>query len=266
MYTGEHAIIFGNKHSWEDWHLYPAKRYVIPPPKKKTNLVDIPGANGSLDLSEALTGYPIFENRTGTLSFIIEHDYYKRWVDTYEEIVDYLHGRHAQMILEDDPNYYFEGAFEVSNWNDTNIVNHSSIDISYDLKPYRYSMEETVVNLQTHGGTILVNSSTGNALTNTSSGAVLSTKDVTAVEERYLSVGNMPINPYITCTPDISTSVATIELENPELDRVVSATIKAGTQQIPSFVLTNFTGDNICKFTMRDTSGSIVLNYREGRL
>ena len=35
MYTGEHAIIFGNKHSWEDWHLYPAKRYVIPPPKKR---------------------------------------------------------------------------------------------------------------------------------------------------------------------------------------------------------------------------------------
>ena len=76
----------------------------------------------------------------------------------------------------------------------------------------------------------------------------------------------MPINPYITYTPDIPTSVATIELENPELDRVVSATIGAGTQQVPSFVLTNFTGDNICKFTMRNTSGSIVLNYREGRL
>ena len=57
--------------TWYDWNLIPVSRPVISPPECKTHYVDVPGSNGKLDLSTALTGYPLYENRTGSIEFIV---------------------------------------------------------------------------------------------------------------------------------------------------------------------------------------------------
>lgn len=62
-----HSVFFGGKNTWDDWHIVPSSRPVIKPPTKKTNYLDIPGADGNLDLSEALTGYPVYNNREGSI-------------------------------------------------------------------------------------------------------------------------------------------------------------------------------------------------------
>ena len=62
-------VVFGDKHTLNDWHLLPIKRPVIEYPSLKAKQINLEGADGSIDLSEAVTGYPIFENRTGKLSF-----------------------------------------------------------------------------------------------------------------------------------------------------------------------------------------------------
>ena len=56
--------------TWDDWHMLPTARPMFTPPDVKTNYIDIPGGNGSLDLTEALTGYPLYSNRTGSLNFV----------------------------------------------------------------------------------------------------------------------------------------------------------------------------------------------------
>ena len=146
-----HSIIFidpsTNKeiNTYDDWFLAPQSRPVIAMPDKKTYYIDIPGASGSIDMSETLTGYPIYGNRTGSLSFFVlnalnglEVD---RWNIRYDEISNFLHGRYLKMILEDEPNYFYSGRIFVSDWNSKE--NNSEITFDYELEPYKWSVEET---------------------------------------------------------------------------------------------------------------------------
>lgn len=71
-YNGEHSVVFGNKDSWKDWHLIPSSRPVFATPEVKTNFIDIPGADGGIDLSEALSGYPVYKNRNGSFKFLVD--------------------------------------------------------------------------------------------------------------------------------------------------------------------------------------------------
>ena len=135
-----HSVTFGDKNSYVDWHLVPSSRPVIAMPSLKSNIVDIPGGQGSIDLSEALTGYPLYSNRTGNIDFHILNDYEERWVDLYEEITHYLHGRQRAMILADDPDWYYVGRYAID-WTSNNDGTWSDLSISYTLDPFKYSIE-----------------------------------------------------------------------------------------------------------------------------
>lgn len=131
-----HSITFGEKNSWDDWHLISPIRPFFNPPAQKTTYLDIPGANGSLDISETLTGYPLYDNREGQFQFLVMNGY-KDWTDTYADIMEYLHGRRIRAYLEDDPDYFYEGRFEVSEWQSTHPW--SSITIGYNVDPFKWS-------------------------------------------------------------------------------------------------------------------------------
>lgn len=134
IYNGEHSVIFGDKHSWKDWHLVPSTRPVFNPPPVKTNYIDIPGSNGVLDLTEVLTGYPLYENRQGSIEFIVANNY-GRWSERYTEIMAYLHGKKLQARLVDDQYWMYEGRFNVNEWKSD--PNYSLITIDYDVYPFK---------------------------------------------------------------------------------------------------------------------------------
>lgn len=129
-----HSITLGAKNTWDDWHLVSSSRPVIATPKQKTNFIDIPGGNGALDFSEALTGYPVYCNREGSLEFIVMNGY-QEWNVLYDTILNYLHGQRATLILEDEPEYYYTGRFSVDNW--ASVKDNSTITINYVLDPYK---------------------------------------------------------------------------------------------------------------------------------
>lgn len=131
------SVTFGDKNTWDDWKILPTERPVFLPPKLKTTYIDIPGGNGTLDLSESLTGYPVYENRTGSFSFIVMNDY-KPWNERYTEIMEYLHGKAMNAILADDPNWFYNGRFSVDNWESRNTW--SLITIGYNVNPYKWSV------------------------------------------------------------------------------------------------------------------------------
>ena len=164
IYDGDHAVTFTRKilvqnvltdvtkHTWTDWHLIPSKRPQLAPPNVKTNFVDIPGAHGKLDLSEVLTGSPRYENRSGSMEFIlmnksINHDGdpndEKYWYERYSEIMNWLHGQNANMVLMDDPLWTWKGRFSVSGFESQN--NYSTITISYDCYPYKLKFSQGAV-------------------------------------------------------------------------------------------------------------------------
>ena len=135
-----HSITFGNMNTWDDWHLVPSTRPVFNPPSLKKKTLEIPGGNGVIDLSESLTGYPLYNNREGSLEFIVMNDY-KSWEEAYSDIMDYLHGQYMQAFLEDDPEYYYEGRFKVNSWKSDS--KWSLITIDYSLAPYKTKIETT---------------------------------------------------------------------------------------------------------------------------
>lgn len=129
-----HSITFGDKNTWDDWHLVPTSRPVFNPPKHKSLFMDIPGGNGLEDLSEVVSSEPIYSNRDGSFEFIVMNGY-KEWQDLYSEIMDYLHGRKMRASLEDDPAFYYEGRFTVNQWKSDK--NWSKIVIDYNVNPYK---------------------------------------------------------------------------------------------------------------------------------
>lgn len=136
-----HSITFGEKNTYDDWHLVSPVRPFFNPPEFKASYLEIPGANGSLDISTALTGYPTYENRIGDLQFLILNGY-KSWVDIYSEIMEYMHGHIMRACLEDDPDFFYEGRFTVSEWASSNP--RSGITISYNVDPFKWSKRSSL--------------------------------------------------------------------------------------------------------------------------
>lgn len=135
-----HSITIGDKNTWDDWHLIPASRPLFNPPAVKTNLVDIPGGDGALDLTTALAGRPTYKNRIGSWTFYVQNGF-KDWTELYSEIMVYLHGQHMTAILEDDPAYYYEGLFSVNQWKSD--PQWSQIVIDYNVGPYKKKINYT---------------------------------------------------------------------------------------------------------------------------
>lgn len=133
--------------TWESWHLIPESRPTLPLPKQKKKVIDgIPNTNGNIDLSLKDTGYPTYENREGTFNFIYNPIYsysygdYRDWTVIYSEISNFLHGRQLRMVLEDDPEYYWDGSFTVEGWTSNTDGSGSIITIGYSVQPHKMTI------------------------------------------------------------------------------------------------------------------------------
>ena len=138
-----HSLIIGDKNTWADWMLIPSSRPVINPPNEKTKYVDIPGANGQLDLSTVLAGDIAYDNRSGSIEFIVDNGELsnytaERWVSLYSEILNYLHGKVFKAQLEDDIAFYYEGRFSVNKWDSDE--HYSKIGMDYNVAPFKYEL------------------------------------------------------------------------------------------------------------------------------
>lgn len=154
-----HSITIGERNTWDDWHLVPTSRPLVNPPSVKTSYVDLPGGDGVLDLSTALTGRPLYGNRTGEWTFLVMNDY-QDWNVLYTRIMAYLHGQTFKIILEDEPTFYYEGRLALKEWTSGAVM--SSIVIQYNLDTYKYPVNgaSSGVNVTAQAGTVMLNGST----------------------------------------------------------------------------------------------------------
>lgn len=125
-----------SKNTWDDWHLVPTSRPKFSMPPVKTQYVDIPGGDGVIDLTTALTGRPHYGNRQGSIEFLVMNDY-GDWAVRYSNIATFLHGKRFRAYLDDDPLYYYEGRFTVNEWKSE--AQWSRIVLDYNVGPYKYS-------------------------------------------------------------------------------------------------------------------------------
>lgn len=133
-----HEIQLGNKKTYTDWGLLPVQQPVFNPPKVKRKIIDIPGGDSAFDLSEAISGYPTYSNRTGTWSFLVP-DGSKQFLLVYHKLMEYLHGQTMRAELpDDDPGWYYEGRFWVNSMASDQL--RSLISIDYDVGPYKWKV------------------------------------------------------------------------------------------------------------------------------
>lgn len=99
------GVKIGDKHT-DEWGLK-LLQVSISMPEPKTNEEDVPGADGSLDLTEVM-GPVRFGNREIQMTFDVMASP-KRWYTLSSEIAGYLHGKRLRVVLDEDPGYFYMG-------------------------------------------------------------------------------------------------------------------------------------------------------------
>lgn len=136
-----YSITINGKNTWDDWRLMPIKagRIDFAPPELRYEAADVPGSDDPLDFTEALTGYPLYKSRRGSISF--------RFFDNgipvrnrFDEIKNFLHGKHVIVVIEDQPEFYYEGRMTVGGMTYAKRGNWAEFDLSYILNAYKIEL------------------------------------------------------------------------------------------------------------------------------
>lgn len=121
--------------TWTDWKLVMLEVPVISPPEVQSSLLQVPGRDGLLRLTEALDGTVHYYSRTWTATFYV--DDYKNFDDRCSEVMDFLHGKYLKVVSDADPDYYYAGEFTVDSIDYAN----GTLTIVGTVDPYK--METT---------------------------------------------------------------------------------------------------------------------------
>lgn len=144
-----YSITFGanddTRNTWTSWNLLPESPPVIPPPRPKTNYVDIPGrVKGPLDMTKVPFNLQTYERITGSWNFVMADDYWHTPTrfTTFNAIQSWLQGRVTWMRLEEDPLHFYNGRFTVDP--PSSSMGPFVVRINFDLEPIRYNADLSV--------------------------------------------------------------------------------------------------------------------------
>ena len=129
------GVIMGDKHTYRDWGLMLKSRPNISPPKPKLKLIDVPGSDHVIDLTQSLTGQVHYEQRTIKFKFITMAER-ERWPAMYSDILKTLHGQSVRIIMDDDPNFYYTGRVTVGSLEPDKKT--ALIEMEAQVHPYKY--------------------------------------------------------------------------------------------------------------------------------
>lgn len=133
------GVSFDGVHSYNDLHLVLTEAE-IGLPEVKTSYLEIPGADGDLDLTETLTGAACYGNRELKLTFQAPVKLNAvSWSALLASLTATLHGQKKQIVFDDDTGWAYRGrcaidSFGVSRWN-------REVKIICNCEPYQISTE-----------------------------------------------------------------------------------------------------------------------------
>ena len=135
-------IKLGEKWTWDDYGVMLAPNVSLGEAKPKTEYVDIPYGNGSIDLSEALTNEISFEDREFSFQLVFPPDV-RNWHEIRKKIANDCNGRKMKIIFPTYPDYYILGRVTVGKIDEDNSV--ATLEISGKAEPYLYKHDLTKV-------------------------------------------------------------------------------------------------------------------------
>lgn len=134
-------VSFDGQKAFRDFRMVMTTRN-IPLPEPKTYMIDVPGADGSLDLSTALTdGEVKFKNRELTLTFQCLCRP-KEFATKIHNFSSKIHGKVMKVIFDDRPTYYFTGRCTITEVNTESYP--ATVTVTVDAEPYLLNVDEDV--------------------------------------------------------------------------------------------------------------------------
>lgn len=116
---------FGGIHSHRDLNLI-QQLVEVQPAEPKLNLVDIPGADGSRDLSALPAGRVVYADRSITWTFALYPG--EKWDAKHRQVSNALNGRECKITLDTDPDYYYQGRLSVKKYNHDRTLHQITVE------------------------------------------------------------------------------------------------------------------------------------------
>ena len=141
MYNN-YACTINGKHTWYYYGLYVTNTAPIAPPEVRTQYIELPGRNGNLDLTDALTGRPVYGDREITLELGGKKPAHE-WPGFFSRFLADVHGKKVKIIFDNDPHCYYvgraivNGAYERGN-------EIATFTVTVTAEPYKYSEFDTL--------------------------------------------------------------------------------------------------------------------------
>lgn len=135
-------IVFGSYNTAaQGWTL---TNWSLGDPQYKSNMVDVPGGDGSIDLSAVLTdGEPRYGDRPLTATFESSNGTRLEREAAIDTMRNWLDGWSVNIELPDDPTHYITGRLHVAKlYSD---MAHASVQVTATCQPWRYAVDETRV-------------------------------------------------------------------------------------------------------------------------
>lgn len=182
---------------------------------------------------------------------------FKPWHMAYSDIMDYLHGQTMRAILEDDPEYFYEGRFTVNAWKSEK--DWSRLVIDYDVGPYKWKNLSSIDNwlwdpFNFQNGVIQA------ALFRN----IAVTTEMKEIELDAVMYGRAPVCPRFIVQSSEGRGVH-VRFVNRQLSIDLTKLLPDGTIQIPEFILFGDYGGTIYLW-VDDGTGTVSVDFRQGRL
>lgn len=135
-------ILFDNVATFNEWGIY-LSSYSIGDAEPKEHYIDIPSGDGSIDLTESLTGDVTYSNRDFEATFTIKPPQ-KDWLLLLAKINAFLNGRKRKIRVANEPGYYLLGRCKTTFEKDGVVA---FLTVTASCEPWRYKEQETIYNL-----------------------------------------------------------------------------------------------------------------------
>lgn len=136
-----YGVTIGTTNTLTQWGLILCADLNIGMPPLKSNLVDIPGRNGTVNMSYAVSGFPVYGNREITFTLFAAVD--DATLNTIRaELAELCHGQEANLILPTDSTHYYHGLFNIG---EISGYNSGRIPVSVVAEPYAYKNSPTTI-------------------------------------------------------------------------------------------------------------------------
>lgn len=128
-------------HSYDDWGLYVTNTDCIGDPVQYTKYLTVPGRDGQIDLSQAISGRPIFTSRPIKIS-LSGTRFRTDWDSVISTFRNNIAGRTCRITFDNDVGYFWRGKVDIKGFKSVLDLGSFNIELP-QADPYKYDVNSS---------------------------------------------------------------------------------------------------------------------------